>query len=105
VFAALFAYMLLLQGLIGAFAQGVLAAPHSGSTFIFCSLTGAIPGTQGTVDHPLEHAAHHCCAALRHAATSHTLILPGIELGPAFVPQAGARLHFLVLDASPRLGL
>lgn len=95
--AAVVAYMMLLQGLVSAFAQGALAAPQPGSTFVICSLTGAVPGTEGTVGDPLlERAAHHCCAALCHAAASHSPILPVIDLGPAFISAADTPLHFQV---------
>lgn len=101
--AALVAYVMLLQGLVSAFAQGALAAPQPGSTFVICSLTGAVPGTEGPVDDsPLERAAHQCCAALCHAAASHAPILPTVDLGPAFEPEAEARPHFPTHDVSPR---
>ncbi|WP_163269274.1 hypothetical protein [Chelativorans alearense] len=103
VLAALIAYVMLLQGLVSAFAQGALAAPQPGSTFVICSLTGAVPGTEGTVgDGPLERAAHHCCAALCHAAASHSPALPTADLGPAFVPEAGTPPHLPALEVSPR---
>jgi hypothetical protein len=92
--AALVAYVMLLQGLVSAFAQGALAAPQPGSTFVICSLTGAVPGAEGTTDDPLERAAHHCCAALCHAAAAQSPILPAIDLGPAFEPQTEALSHF-----------
>ncbi|MCT7373712.1 hypothetical protein [Chelativorans salis] len=103
ILAALVAYVMLLQGLVSAFAQGALAAPQPGSTFIICSLTGAAPGTEGTVGgDPLERAAHHCCAALCHAAASHSPALPTADLGPAFAPEGPTPLHFTAPEIPPR---
>jgi len=93
--AAVVAYVMLLQGLVSAYAQGALAGSQPGSAFVICSPTGAIPGTDDTPgDTPLERAAHDCCAALCQAASSHSPILPAIDLGPAFVSEAHTRLHF-----------
>jgi hypothetical protein len=100
--AALVAYVMLLQGLVSAFAQGAFAAPQLRSTFVICSLTGAVPGTEGTTDDPLERAAHHFCAALCQTAASHSPILPTADLGPAFEPQIEAQSHFSTLQDQPR---
>lgn len=102
ILTALVAYVMLLQGLVSAYAQGALTGSQPGSTFVICSLTGAVPGTEDYVDEPLERAAHQCCAALCHAAASFAPILPPADPGPAFIAEAGPRLYFPTRHAPPR---
>jgi hypothetical protein len=82
VLAAAIAYALLLQGLIGTYAQAAMAAAEAGPAMVICSHAGAADTGGG---HPLEDLAHDCCAAACQAACAiGPALASGCDLGPAF---------------------
>lgn len=91
IFAALVAYVLAVQGLLSAFAQGALAAPRPDTGFVICSLAGGVSARPDRSHLPLERAAHHCCAALCHAAAAHSPALPAADAAPAFLSREGGK--------------
>ncbi|RCS22734.1 DUF2946 domain-containing protein [Phyllobacterium salinisoli] len=79
--AVLVAYLLILQGLVGAMAQGSMAASAIDPLHVICSASG-----DATIDLPADQHGPAkmavdcpCCALCRLASTSVPVILDGVE--------------------------
>ena len=91
ILAVVLAYALLLQGLVGTYAQATMAT--AGPATAICSHAGTT-GTGG--DHPLKDLAHDCCSAACQATCAiGAALTPGCDLGPVFhaLPSPAWRPH------------
>lgn len=77
-FSALIAYVLMLQGLVSAYAQTAMAASVNDPAFVICSPLGT---ADEHPDHPLKDLARDCCSTLCQVAAS---------LGPSLIPDEPA---------------
>jgi hypothetical protein len=99
--AALVAYILLLQGFAGAFAQGAMAASASDPIHVICSSNGdgaVDPAQSGSGKKPVDCPCANLCrlgaSAMPAVPTPHIVVLhaaSGID-APVFVPP-GQRPH------------
>ncbi|WP_142849939.1 hypothetical protein [Telmatospirillum sp. J64-1] len=80
--AATISYVLVVHGLITAYAHAAMAVPQSGLPFILCSFQG---NTAPDTAHPLQDLAHTSCSAVCQAAC-------------AAAPMVSAEAHAVVFD-------
>ena len=82
----LIAYLLILQGLVTAYARTLMATDQFYPAFVICAPSGQKDSAKGD---PLEHAAKECCVALCKTACAAG---PSLEPSPAdlsaFLPIA-----------------
>lgn len=74
--AGLFSYMLLLQGVVSAYALTSMAADDLGPNFVICTPSG-LDATH--INHPLADIAHECCSSVCQLACA---------VGPAAAPTS-----------------
>ena len=84
VVAALVAYVVLVQGILGAYGQGAMAAANDGGLpFVICSSAGAIAADDAGSTAPAGKAgSHECCTALCHLACAFKIVVRNEIPGP-----------------------